>query len=54
MISQITKPTRITQTSATLIDNVMISKRLCSQTESHILIEDISDYMVSLVTLGDF
>ena len=54
MIPQITKPTRITQTSATLIDNVMISKRLCGQTESHILIEDISDHMVSLVTLRGF
>ena len=54
MIPQITKPTQITQTSATLIDNVMISKKLCGQTESRILIEDISDHMVSLVTLRDF
>ena len=54
MIPQITKPTRITQTSATLIDNVMISKKLCGQTESRILIENISDHMVSLVTVRDF
>ena len=54
MIPQITKPTQITQTSATLIDNVMISEKLCGQTESRILIEDISDHMVSLVTLRGF
>ena len=54
MIPQITKPTRITQTSATLIDNVMISKRLCGQTESKIVIENISDHMLSLVMIKGF
>ena len=54
MIPQITKPTRITQTSATLIDNILISKKVCEQTESRILVEDISDHMVSLCTIRDF
>ena len=54
MIPQITKPTQITQTSTTLIDNVMISERLCGQTKSRILKEDISNHMVSLVTLRGF
>ena len=54
LIRQITKPTHITQMSATLIDNVMISKKLCGYTESRILIDDISDHMVSLVTLKNF
>ena len=51
IIPQITKPTRITQTSATLIDNVMISKKLGRQTESRILIENISDHLPSLVLI---
>ena len=54
MIPQITKPTRITQTSATLIDNVMISKKLSGQTESRILIENISDHLPSLVSIKNF
>ena len=54
MIPQITKPTRITQTSATLIDNVMISKKLSGQTESRILVENISDHLPSLVSIKNF
>ena len=53
-IPQITKPTRITQTNATLIDNVMISKKLSGQSESRILIENISDHMLSLVLIRNF
>ena len=51
MIPQITKPTRITQTSATLIDNVMISKKLSGNTERRILVENISDHLPSLVSI---
>ena len=54
MIPQITKPTRITQTSATLIDNVIVSKKLSTHIESRILIENISDHLPSLVSLGNF
>ena len=54
MIPQITKPTRITQTSATLIDNVIVSKKLSSYIESRILIENISDHLLSLVSLGNY
>ena len=54
MIPQITKPTRITQTSATIIDNVMISKKLSGQTESRILVENISDHLPSLVSIKNF
>ena len=54
MIPQITKPTQITQTSATLIDNVMISKKLSGQTESRILVENISDHLPSLVSIKNF
>ena len=54
IIPQITKPTRITQTSATLIDNVMISKKLSSMTESRILVENISDHLPSLVSIKNY
>ena len=54
MIPQITKPTRITQTSATLIDNVIVSKKLSTHTESRIMIENISDHLPSLVSISNF
>ena len=50
VIPQVTKPIRITQTSTTLIDNVMVSKILSGQTESRILIENISDHLPSTQT----
>ena len=54
MIPQITKLTRITQTSATLIDNVIVSKKLSRHTESRIVIENISDHLLSLVSISNF
>ena len=54
MIPQITKPTHITQTSATLIDNVIVSKKLSRHTESRIMIENISDHLPSLVSISNF
>ena len=49
MMPTITRPTRVTQTSATLIDNVFISKRLQNNYSSLILIDDISDHFPSIV-----
>ena len=49
MIPQITK-----KTSATLIDNVIISRKLSGQTESRILVENISDHLPSLVSIKNF
>ena len=51
MMPTITRPTRVTQTSATLIDNVFISKRLQNNSSSLILIDDISDHFPSIVFL---
>ena len=51
MMPTITRPTRVTQTSATLIDNVFISKRLQNNYSSLILIDDISDHFPSIVFL---
>ena len=41
----ITRPTRITQRSATLIDNIYISKNLQCKFDSAILVDDISDHL---------
>ena len=51
LIPTITRPTRITKTSATLIDNVFISKMLQQSFDSMILIEEISNHLPSLVLM---
>ena len=48
----ITKPTRITKSSATLIDNIFISQNLQGRQDSKILIEDISYHLPSLLRLS--
>ena len=47
----ITRPTRITKSTATLIDNVFISQNLHKNFESSIIINDISDHLPSIVTI---
>lgn len=51
MLPTITKPTRITHSSATLIDNIYISKKLQNNFKSAILITDISDHLPCLVLI---
>ena len=51
LMPTITRPTRVTQKSATLIDNVFISKKLQNNFASSILIDDISDHFPSIVFL---
>ena len=51
LIPTITRPTRITKSSATLIDNIMVSQSLCGNYESGILIDDISDHMPSVCVI---
>ena len=48
----ITRPTRITKSTATLIDNIFISQNLHGRQDSLILIEDLSDHLPSLITLS--
>ena len=43
--------TRITKSTATLIDNVFISQNLHKNFESSILVNDISDHLPSIVTI---
>ena len=47
----ITKPTRVTRNSATLIDNVIIGKTLQDEYDTKIIVSDISDHFPSLVRL---
>ena len=47
----ITRPTRITQTSAMLIDNIYISKNLQHTFDSTIIIDDITDHLRTLALL---
>ena len=47
----ITKPTRITKSSATLIDNIIVSENLCGKYSSNILINDMSDHMPTICIL---
>ena len=53
LIPCITKPTRITNKSATLIDNILISSLLQRNYASFAVIEDISDHFACLVILKD-
>ena len=53
LMPTITRPTRVTQKSATLIDNVFISKKLQNNFASSILIDDISDHFPSIVFLNN-
>ena len=51
MLPVITKPTRITDTSATLIDNILISSKLQQAYHSGIIISDMSDHLPTVVKL---
>ena len=52
MVPSITKPTRITKSSATLIDNIFIPLNLEPISTSYIIIEDMSDHLPTLLVLN--
>ena len=54
LLPAITKPTRISKTSATLIDNILLSKKLQPEYESLIIIDDLSNHLPCLVSLKNF
>ena len=49
----ITQPTRVTQTSSTLIDNIFVNGRLHTNTRSCVLLHDISDHFPCLTMIRD-
>ena len=51
LVPTITKPTRITKSSATLIDNIIVSENLRGNFHSNILINDMSDHMPTICVL---
>ena len=51
MYPTISRPTRITKTSATLIDNIFISENLLDSHKSGILVNDMSDHLPCLLTV---
>ena len=53
MVPTITKPTRISKTTATLIDNILISEDLQEKFSSGILIDNSSDHLPCYATLKD-
>ena len=48
---QITKPTRITHSTATLIDNIITSSKLNVTQTSYVILEDLSDHLPCLITI---
>ena len=54
MIPTISKPTRITKSTATLIDNIIVSENLCGSYHSNVLINDMSDHMPTICILNSF
>ena len=54
MIPTITRPTRITNSTATLIDNIMVSQNNCGNYVASILIEDMSDHLPTICVINSF
>ena len=52
MIPTITRPTRITNSSATLIDNIIVSQSFCGSYISSIIVNDMSDYLPTACILN--
>ena len=53
LVPCISKPTRITRKTATLIDNIFLSQSLQYQMHPHLVIEDLSDHLPILVIIKD-
>ena len=51
MLPTITRPSRIMQHSATLIDNIFISQHLQQNFDSAIIIDDISDHLPCIILM---
>ena len=49
----ITRPTRITKNSSTLIDNIIINERIRDRQKSCVILHDLSDHFPSLIILNE-
>ena len=53
-IPVITHPTRITKSSATLIDNIIVSQNFCGKYVGSILVNDMSDHLPTICVINSF
>ena len=53
LVPTTTRPTGITKSTATLIDNIIVDHRHCEQLESYVVIDDISDHLPCVVVLKE-
>ena len=53
LVPTIMRPTRITKTTATLTDSIIVSQNYCGKFSSHVLIDNTSDHLPTLVMLHD-
>ena len=51
LVPTITRPTRITRNTATLIDNIFISQTWLQNFDCEILVDDMSDHLPSIVSI---
>ena len=51
LLPSITRPTRITHSTATLIDKILIDQKFSKQYKNSVLIENLSDHLPCLTTL---
>ena len=54
LLPVIMKPTRISKSSATLLDNIIISEKLQSSYSCNIILSDLSDHLPCYVEINDF
>ena len=54
MMPVITRPTRITKLSATLIDNIIVSQNFCGRYVGSILVNDMSDHLPTICVINTF
>ena len=54
MIPIITRPMRIMKSSATLIDNIIVSQNFCGKYVSSILVNDMSDHLPTICVISSF
>ena len=53
LVPKITKPTRITSSTATLIDNILINQQLDTNSTSGILVDNVSDHLPCYTIIPD-
>ena len=51
LLPTITKPTRVTRTTATLIDNIIVGRKYQSNFESQIILSDLSDHFPCILNI---